>query len=257
VSTDAVARWLAALEARHLRDLTFAEVRRALQALSSVYVQRRPRLQGGAALQGAGKRAAFALFYGPLHYLAVREVVRALGAARPPPTEVLDLGCGTGASGAAWALEAGGVPVQGVDRNGWAVDEARWTLRRLGLRGGADVGRAEEARLPRRGGAVLAAFTLNELADEARERLLETLLAASGVSVLVVEPIAGRVSPWWPPWARRVAEAGGRHDEWRFRVPLPDLVARFDRAAGLDHRELTARTLWLPAARTRRVGGER
>ena len=74
---DAVGRWLAALEARHLRDLTFAEVRRALQALSATYVQQRGRLPGGAALEGAGKRAAFALFYGPLHFLAVREVVRA------------------------------------------------------------------------------------------------------------------------------------------------------------------------------------
>jgi hypothetical protein len=251
VSDDAVARWLAALEARHLKDLTFAEVRRALQALSTTYVQRRGRLQEGAALEGAGKRAAFALFYGPLHFLTVREVVRALGAGQPAPRDLLDLGCGTGAAGAAWALEAQGRPeVQGLDRSGWAVDEARWTLRRLGLRGGAQTGRAERAALPRRGGAVLAAFTLNEMEDAAREGLLERLFGAAGVSVLVVEPVAGRVSPWWPAWARRAAADGGRHDQWRFRVPLPDLVVRLDRAAGLDHRELTARSLWLPAART-------
>jgi hypothetical protein len=41
--------------------------------------------------------------------------------------------------------------------------------------------------------------------------------------------------------------AGGRADEWRFRVPLPDVVARLDRAAGLDHRELTCRSLWIAA----------
>jgi hypothetical protein len=250
VSDDALPRWLAALEARHLRDLTFAEVRRALQALSATYVQHRGRLPKGAALDGAGKRAAFALFYGPLHFLVVREVVRALGAAQPPPHELLDLGCGTGAAGAAWALEtAGRTRVHGIDRSGWAVDEARWTLRRLDVRGGAETGRAERAALPRRGGAVLAAYTLNEIEEEARERLLQRLFEATGLGVLVVEPVAGRFTPWWPEWARRVAAAGGRHDEWRFRLVLPELVARLDRAAGLDHRLLTARTLWLPAAR--------
>jgi hypothetical protein len=251
VSEEAVLRWLEALEARHLRELTFAEVRRALQALSATYVQRRGRLQEGAALEGAGKRAAFALFYGPLHFLAVREVVRALDAARPAPREIVDLGCGTGAAGAAWALEAkGAADVHGVDRSGWAVDEARWTLRRLGLRGGAESGRAERAPLPKRGGAVVAAFTLNELDEAPREALLARLFAASGIGVLVVEPIAGRVSPWWTQWAARAAAAGGRHDEWRFRAALPDIVARLDRAAGLDHRELTCRTLWLPAGRS-------
>ena len=250
MSDDAVARWLAALEERHLRELTFAEVRRALQALSATYVRHRGRLPQGAALEGAGKRAAFALFYGPLHLLTVREVVRALGAAQPPPRELLDLGCGTGAAGAAWALETRGkTEVHGVDRSGWAADEARWTLRRLGLRGGAETGRAERVALPRRGGAVLIAYTLNEIEEAARERLLQRLFEAAGLGVLVVEPIAGRFAPWWPAWARRAAEAGGRHDEWRFRAALPELVARLDRAAGLDHRELTCRTLWLPAAR--------
>ena len=240
--------WLAALEARHLKELTFQEVRRALQALSSLYVQRRTKIKGGAALDGAGKRAAFALYFGPLHFLLVQEVVRALGAERAAPAEILDLGCGTGVGGAAWALAAGGRPaVRGVDVNPWAAGEARWTLRQLGLRGDARPGRAEQAPLPRPGGAVLAAFTLNEMDEAPRARLLEGLLAAAatGVRVLVVEPIAGAVSPWWAAWAARVAAAGGRHDEWRFPVVLPDLLRRFDRAAGLDHGALTARTSWL------------
>jgi hypothetical protein len=38
---------------------------------------------------------------------------------------------------------------------------------------------------------------------------------------------------------------GGRADEWRFRAELPPIVAKLDRAAGLDHRELTARSLWI------------
>ena len=68
-------RWLTALEARHFSDLTFQEVSRSLRALSATYVERRGRIREGAALSGAGKRAAFALFYGPLHYLLVREIV--------------------------------------------------------------------------------------------------------------------------------------------------------------------------------------
>ncbi|MBA3888795.1 MAG: hypothetical protein H0X67_24180, partial [Acidobacteria bacterium] len=58
--------WLEALEGRHLSDLTPAEVARALRALSSCYVERRSKLARGGALDSAGKRAAFALFYAPL-----------------------------------------------------------------------------------------------------------------------------------------------------------------------------------------------
>ena len=84
-SPDRFAAHYEALEARHLSELTFAEVRRALQALSSLYVERRGRMAEGAALDGAGKRAAFALYYGSMHFLLVREIVRALGPAVPRP----------------------------------------------------------------------------------------------------------------------------------------------------------------------------
>src|SRR5882672_8691975 len=105
--TAPIDAWLSALEARHLADLTFPEVSRSLRALSATYVERRDRLREGAALAGAGKRAAFALFYGPLHYLLVREIVRAIpeatgGAVLSGPPTLIDLGCGTGAAGAAW-----------------------------------------------------------------------------------------------------------------------------------------------------------
>ena len=246
---DPLDAWLAALERRHLASLTFPEVRRALRALSSLYVERRGRLGTGAAFDGAGKRAAFALFYGPLHFIAVREVVTALGAHRPPPSRIVDLGCGTGAAGIAWAAAAGGVPsVDGVDRSAWAVAEARLTLADLRLAGTMARGRLEGARLPGRRGAVVAAYAVNEIEDEDRERLLPRLLeaAAIGAAVLVVEPIARRGTPWWRAWAAAFAGAGGRADEWRFRVPLPEIVGRLDRAAGLDHRELTCRSLWLP-----------
>jgi hypothetical protein len=247
-SDERVARWLLELERRHLAELSFPEVRRALQALSALYVERRGRLAAGAALEGRGKRAAFALFYGPLHFLVVREVVRALGAATPPPARILDLGCGTGVAGAAWALEAGGRPsVWGVDRSEWALAEARWTFARLGLRGRASRTSLTEVAGPAPGEAVLAAFSVNELGEGERAGLLERLLVAHRrrARVLVVEPVAGRATPWWRSWRDAVLAAGGREDEWRFRPALPELLARFDRAAGLDHRELTARTLYL------------
>ena len=88
VPADAFPAYLAALEARHRAELTFAEIRRALQALSSLYVERRVRMPGGDALAGAGKRAAFALYYGPLHFLLVREIVRAFGRSLAPVRHV-------------------------------------------------------------------------------------------------------------------------------------------------------------------------
>ncbi len=245
--SDPLEAWLAALERRHLARLTFPEVRRALQALSSLYVERRGRLASGAAFDGAGKRAAYALFYGPLHFIAVREVVRAIDAHRPPPGRIVDLGGGTGAAGAAWASAAGGKPfVESVDRSAWAVEEARLTLAALRLAGTARRGRSEEARLPGRGGAVVAAYTVNEMAEAGRARLLARLREAAATAVLIVEPIARRSTPWWDAWAVALTATGGRVDEWRFGVTLPAIVARLDRAAGLDHREVTCRSIWRP-----------
>src|SRR5439155_20154794 len=99
------------------------------------------------------------------------------------------------------------------------------------------------------GGGAVGAYTVTGLGDEGRKRLLPRLLAGAGAgaAVLVVGPIARRGAPWWDAWAAAFVAAGGRADEWRFRVPLPGLVARLDRAAGLDHRELTCRSLWIAA----------
>ena len=202
----------------------------------------------GAAFDGAGKRAAFALYYGSMHFLLVREIVRALGPAVPAPRRILDLGCGTGTAGAAWALECEPrARVEGVDRSGWAVAEARWTFARLGLDGRVTRGDAAKAPLPGPPAGVLAAFTVNELDEEPRRRLLERLVEAArmGSAVLVVEPISRRVTPWWPEWAEAVRAAGGREDEWRFRPDLPDRLALLGKAAGLDSRELTGRSLAL------------
>jgi SAM-dependent methyltransferase len=239
---------MSALEARHLSELRFPEVSRALRALSSTYVERRGRLAEGAALAGAGKRAAFALFYGPLHFLLVREIVRALPDAASAPRDLFDLGCGTGASGAAWAMERRSPPrVVGIDRHPWALAEAAWTYGAFGLHARTRRGDVSGAALPKSAVSIIAAFTMNELADERRDALFEELIgrAAHGDRVLVVEPIAGFVARWWGTWRERVVAAGGRADEWRVRVDLPPIVAKLDRAAGMNHRELTGRSLWI------------
>src|SRR5438132_11057105 len=102
VPDQSIHSWLAALEERHLANLTRPELTRALRALSSCYVERRGKLTSGAALEGAGKRAAFALFYGPLHFLTVTAVVRAMLAHELPIQTIADLGRGSGVGGAAW-----------------------------------------------------------------------------------------------------------------------------------------------------------
>jgi predicted RNA methylase len=267
---DRIKGWMAALEARQLADLTFPEVSRSLRALSSTYVERRPRLKEGAALAGAGKRAAFALFYGPLHFLLVQHVVSTLGEPFTVVDSLLDLGCGTGASGAAWSVACGRPPrTIGIDRHPWAIEEARRTYADLGLhatlrvddmtrvgldgRGVAALGsRSARQEPPRRTGSkrsgVLLAFAVNEIADAStRDALLERLIdhAHAGGHVIVVEPLAGFVAPWWESWRRAFESAGGRATEWRIAARLPAIVEKLDRAAGLNHRELKARTLSL------------
>jgi hypothetical protein len=245
---DPVEAWLGALEEWHLANLRPAEVARGLRALSSAYVERRDRLARGAARDGAGKRAAFALFYGPYHFLVVRAIIRALGAAASPLDLIADLSCGTGVAGAAWALECAHRPrVFGIERHPWAADEARWTCRTLGLDADVRCGDLSRVRVPARATAIVAAYTANELPDEARAALLREMIAADsrGARTLIVEPIAKSAAPWWPGWADAFRAAGGREDEWRFPIELPGITGRLGRAAGLDPRELTARSLYL------------
>jgi hypothetical protein len=227
------------------------EVTRALRALSSAYVERRHALARGAALDSAGKRAAFALFYGPLHYLIVSHVLESLGSLRIP-SAIVDLGCGTGAAGAAWATSlAGPTRVAGIDKHPWAVSEARWTYRCFGIDGQARAGDLVSLPSLAGGGGIVAAYVLNELPESSRLRLESRLLRAgeAGTQVVIVEPLARRITPWWKVLASRALAAGGRADEWRFRADLPELVARLDTAAGLDHTELTARSLTLNLGR--------
>lgn len=247
--------WMTALEARHLADLRVQEVTRALRALSAAYVERRrdrsideSRQKVHGTLDSTGKRAAFALFYGPLHFMAVSRVVLSLGATRPAPTSIVDLGCGTGAAGAAWAfLSPTRPPVLGIDRHRWAVEEARWSYAHFGLSGRTRLGDITRTPSLGAGDAIVVAYVLNELADSARVRVEAMLIAAAdrGARVLVLEPIARAVTPWWDETAARLVAKGGRADQWRFPIERPPMVALLDNAAGLDHRELTLRTLFV------------
>ncbi len=238
---------MAALESRHLADLRIAEVTRALRALSSAYVERRHKVASGSTLDSAGKRAAFALYYGPLHLIATQYVLNALDARAP--SHVLDLGCGTGTVGAAWALTSRPSPaVMGIDRHPWAVEEAKRTYRDLGVNGRARTGDIARLPEPRGSSAVVAGYVLNELPEAVRVRVENQIVAhaQAGGSVLILEPIARSITPWWDATAARFAAIGGRADEWRFQAEVPDLVATLGKAAGLDYRELRLRTIFVP-----------
>ena len=222
-----------------------------MRALSSTYVERRSTIAEGAALQGRGKRAAFALFYGPLHFLLIDHIVRSLPGALEA-RRLIDLGCGTGASGAAWAAACVRTPsVVAIDRHAWALGEAAATYRHFGVTVRTRQEDVARVRLTREPAAILAAYTLNELSDSARDALLDRLVADAargGHPLLLVEPLAGFVARWWNRWRDRVEAIGGRADEWRVRAELPAIVAKLDRAAGLDHREITGRSLFVSSA---------
>ena len=240
--------WLDQLDKRHFADLEFSEVTRALRALSSAYVERRATLSAKGAFDSAGKRAAYGLYYGPLHFLTVQAIVAELPGALDPMTHLADWGCGTGAAGAAWASAVAPPPrISAIDVHPWALKEAAATYDAFVL--DADVRRGDIARtrLPSSVDAVIAGWVMNEITDDQRAELLPRFLdrAARGTRVLIVEPIATRVSPWWPEWAKAFEQAGGRADEWKLRVELPDLIRRLDRSSGLRHDQLKARTLFI------------
>ena len=250
---DPIADWYAALEERHLRQLSFQEVRRAVQALSQIYVQKRDRLSTGAALGGAGKRAAFALFYGPIHLLFLRQVIEQLEVDASSVRSVLDLGCGTGVGAAAWALATKTTPrVTGVDINPWATGEALWTYRYFGLE--AQTIKADASRALRSTPAdlIIGAYTTNELSDEGRRELLKQLQSAAqkGSAVLIIEPIAKRQLPWWPKWCEALEALGGQSREWSLHLDMPDRLGLLDKASGLNHRVMKGRTLWVPGKKT-------
>jgi hypothetical protein len=262
VSTpEVVGAWCDALIARHTESLSRPEFLKAVRALSARYVESRGQLPGRSPLDSAGKRSAFAAFYAPLHFLTVREVVRALELEMTTRLEtIVDLGCGTGAAGAAWTLECPTRPaIRGVDRNAWALTEASWNWRQLGLRGSTDRGDLVDAatRLSKSTSSgrrtsldstgVLLGWAANELGNEDRDRLRTVLnqLADAGATVLIVEPIARRATPWWPSWVEMFGRSSlrARTDDWKFDIDLPASLANLREAAGFSERTLSARSL--------------
>jgi SAM-dependent methyltransferase len=232
-----------------------------VRALSARYVESRGRLPDRSPIDSAGKRAAFAAFYAPLHSLTAREVVRALWQGAGRLETIVDLGCGTGAASAAWALEQETPPaIRGVDLNTWVLLEAAWNWRQLGLKGitrranlvETAEGLAErpsERAFARTG--VLLAWSANEL-DHARQRRLLTALArlaAHGATVLVIEPIARSVTPWWAEWVAALgANRRVRADDWKFDTALPPALAELNESAGFSARKLSARSLMVQPA---------
>ena len=246
--------WLSAAVARVSPPLTFAEVRKGVQAVSSLYVERRPSAGLGArTTESEGKRAALATYYAPLHFLITLQAAAAISkSARAGIRRIHDLGCGTGAAGAALARACPGpVAIEGIDRSGWALREARHTHAAFGVRS-----RTRRAAVPeglprlRAGDAIVMGWMANELEQEARVRLLDFVAEACGEGhpLLVLEPLARRVAPWWPTWAARLVPLGAADLDLHAEVDLPEWIARLDAASGLDHAIPGARVLAAPAA---------
>jgi hypothetical protein len=247
-------RWLEETSSRHRRELTFTEIRKGVQALSSLYVERRH--EGGLApraIEGRGKRAALATYYAALHFLTVHHALRMVGDEIPAPERIVDLGCGTGAVGAAAAvtLEAG-CPILGCDRSGWALGEARETWSAFGL-----AGRAQRVDLPKgtpqpaAGDLWCCGWFVSELTPGEREQIHRRLITAirRGARALVVEPLSTRVSPWWEQWIETFVAEGLRSELVRVAITRPRFIAQMDKAARLDHQVVGARVLIGPQAR--------
>jgi hypothetical protein len=132
-----------------------------------------------------------------------------------------------------------------LDRSGWALAEARRTLAALGLTGATR--RRALPSLPRLepGDLAVLGWVLNECDARTRDAVAERLAEAAGrgVSVLVAEPLAGFVAPWWDGLAQRLEPHGLHARIWKAPVVLPAWIRKMDRAAGLDHGTLGARLL--------------
>jgi hypothetical protein len=253
---EALADWLRVVVARHSAPFSRQEFLKAVRALSSRYVEGRATLTSRSPLDSAGKRAAFAGFYAPLHYLTTRAIVAAL----PPAGHVrriVDLGAGTGVAALAWATSLSPpAPVTGIDLNAWALDEMRWNCRTLGvtcrtkresLIAVLDRELAGNRIRMLANTGIVCGWSLNELTAPERAHALDGLLAArrNGAVVLVIEPLARSAVPWWETWQRSAAAVGGRADEWRIAAELPRDLAEIDEQAGFRREHLTARSLWL------------
>lgn len=252
--TDAVGAWMHAVFERHARPLGTPAFLKAVRALSVRYVERRAEIGDRSPIDSAGKRAAFAGFFAPMHFGATWAVVRLSQLNDVALDSIIDLGCGTGVAGAAWSITLPGRPaVVGIDRHPWVLDEAKWNWRALGVNGRTRRGDLVQAclqlrqRLRRsaRGTGIVLGWAVNELRDDERRALLPALLdlARTGASILVIEPIARRAAPWWDEWAATFGEARGVAQEWQSSVALHPPYDELNRAAGFQRESLSVRSL--------------
>lgn len=233
--------WSASAYARYVPPLTFTELRRGVQAVS--------RLAEGEALratEGVGKRGALATYFAQVAFLVAYHAAEMLDLAEGEPiTRIVDLGCGTGGAGAALSRALGGKPVVGVDRSGWALDEARLTWEALGVPGRAQ--REEPLHVLR----AVSVRDLVLLSEPERSVLPEeagplgarlAMLARRGTRVLVLGPLASPPG-YWPLWSEALSASGGREEFVRVAIERPRLIREIDKAARLDHQVIGARVL--------------
>jgi SAM-dependent methyltransferase len=238
--------WIADARRRN-GDLATRDLRRGIQAVSGVYVEGRQQGElGSRATRGPARRAAFASYFAPLHFLTTWHLLESgeFGSL-PDSARILDLGCGTGAVGAALALRRSPTPpIEAIDALGWALGEARRTFAHFGLRA-----RTRRARLPRglpaprAGDLIVCGWFANECSEEERAQLLDALERGleRGAGLLVLEPLAERAVPWWSDWRERLAARGLASGLFRQATELPEALSTLDRASGLDHSELGVR----------------
>ena len=238
--------WLDDTLKRHSRALEFREIRQGVRALSSLWLERRA---GGElarrAIEGQGKRAALASYFAALHFLTLHHTLEHLGdTTLSGIRRIFDLGCGTGACGAALgAAVPTRTTVFGVDRSAWVLGEARRTWSHFGLRQ-----HTRRAELPEgmpegsRGDLLMLGWVVNEIDAGPREELRKALRAVlgRGARVLIAEPLARSVSPWWESWCEAL---DARSEIVKLRIERPAWIEEMDRASGLDHSTLGARVL--------------
>ena len=224
-----------------------------MRALSSAYVERRESaLADHKALDGAGKRAAFAMYYGPIHFLLVQHIVRELGVDARAAASSSTSGAAR-ASPARRSRRPATPPLRviGIDTHPWTLDEARFTYKAFGLQSDVRRGHAARTRFPADTSFVVAAFVVNELKDG----------GSRGAAAADPDPPAkaGRIGTNTHPDRRadlaiafRRGGRSGSRSAWaaapmngRPASMLPPLVKRLAKAAGLRPEVLTARSLFV------------
>lgn len=242
--------WLEGTIARYIPPLTFTELRKGVQALSWLYVERRSEgALATRAIDGQGKRGGFATYYAALHFLTVHHAAEMIDAPTTLGTiqRVIDLGCGTGAVGSALATTLTSRPeLIGIDRSGWALEETERTWAAFGLQG-RPIREELPAGLPTCGPGDLISlgWTLSELDDDSRNELLRRLfkLLRKGAAIFITEPLSTKVTPWWTDWAEQLAPYGVRDELCKVAIDRPFFIADMDKAARLDHQVIGGRVL--------------